>query len=53
MLGFATMDLSERDQVLTVWLTSVRTSIRAGIIEVGHTNAVSFDLDDKTASRRA
>lgn len=48
MLGFATVDLSVRDHRLTVWLTSVRTSI-----EVGHTNAVSFDLADDATSRRA
>jgi hypothetical protein len=53
MLGFATVDLSESDQVLTVWLTSVRTAIRTGSIEVGHTNAVCFDLADKAVSRRA
>lgn len=48
MLGFATVDLSIPDRSLTVWLTSVRKGI-----EVGHTNAVCFDLEDETASRRA
>lgn len=48
MLGFATVDLSTRDHSLTVWLTSVRTGV-----EVGHTNAVSFELGEPAASRRA
>jgi hypothetical protein len=52
MLGFATVDLSERDHSLTVWLTSLRTATRANI-EIGHTNAVCFDLADETTPRRA
>ena len=48
MLGFATVDLSTRDSTLTVWLTSAQ-----GAAEVGHTNAVPFDLDDDTTPRRA
>lgn len=48
MLGFATVDLSTRDNTLTVWLTSLRGAARAD-----HTNAITFDLDDETAPRRA
>ena len=48
MLGFATVDLSVGDHRLTIWLTSVGTNT-----EVAHTNAVSFDLDEDSASRRA
>ena len=48
MLGFATVDLSTRDNTLTVWLTSVQ-----GAAGAGHTNAVTFDLDDDTTPRRA
>lgn len=47
MLGFATVDLSTRDQSLTVWLTSAGKGIK-----VGHSNAVSFDLADEAASRQ-
>ena len=43
MLGFATVDLSTRDNTLTVWLTSVE-----GAASAGHTNAVTFDLSDDT-----
>jgi hypothetical protein len=48
VLGFATVDLSARDNTLTVWLTSAH-----GTASAGHTNAVIFDLDDDTTSRRA
>ena len=48
MLGFATVDLSTRDNILTVWLTSAE-----GAASAVHTNAVTFDLDDDTTSRRA
>lgn len=48
MLGFATVDLSTRDDSLTVWLTSEGMDI-----PVAHTNAIRFDLADETASRRA
>jgi hypothetical protein len=48
VLGFATVDLSTRDNTLTVWLTSAR-----GAASAGHTNAVTFDLDDDTTPRRA
>lgn len=48
MLGFATVDLSTRDNILTVWLTSA-----LGAAGAGHTNAVTFDLDDDTISRLA
>jgi hypothetical protein len=48
MLGFATVDLSTRDNTLTVWLTSA-----LGAASAGHTNAVTFDLDDDTTPRRA
>ena len=48
MLGFATVDLSPRDDSLTVWLTSVGMDIA-----VAHTNAIRFDLADDTAFRRA
>lgn len=48
MLGFATVDVSARDQSLTVWLTS--EGMHA---EVAHTNAVCFDLAEAEASRRA
>jgi hypothetical protein len=51
MLGFATVDLSERDQALTVWLTSL-AAVRVSA-EVGHTNAVRLDLADEAAPRRA
>lgn len=47
MLGFATVDLSLRDNALTVWLTSVEGT------HAGHTNAVTFSLGDDTAPRRA
>jgi hypothetical protein len=52
MLGFATIDLSERDQTLTVWLTCVRAASRESI-DVGHTNAICFDRADESAQRRA
>jgi hypothetical protein len=48
VLGFATVDLSTRDNTLTVWLTSA-----LGAADAGHTNAVTFDLDDDTTPRRA
>lgn len=48
MLGFATVDLSIGDQRLTVWLTSLTKD--SG---VAHTNAVSFDLAEDQAPRRA
>lgn len=48
MLGFATVDLSTRDDSLTVWLTSEGMDI-----PVAHTNAIRFDLADGTTSRRA
>lgn len=48
MLGFATVDLSTRDDSLTVWLTSEGMDI-----PVAHTSAIRFDLADDTASRRA
>jgi hypothetical protein len=47
MLGFATVDLSTRDNSLTVWVTTEGMST-----PVAHSNAVRFDLDDETASRR-
>jgi hypothetical protein len=48
VLGFATVDLSTRDDTLTVWLTSVQDATHAG-----HTNAVSFGLGEDTTPRRA
>jgi hypothetical protein len=48
MLGFATVDLAIRDHRLTVWLTSL--GMATG---VAHSNAVSFDLGEEAASRRA
>jgi hypothetical protein len=48
VLGFATVDLSIRDDTLTVWLTSVQDATHAG-----HTNAVSFGLGEDTTPRRA
>ena len=48
MLGFATLDLSARDNTVTVWLTSA-----LGATHAGHTNAVTFDQGDDTAPRRA
>jgi hypothetical protein len=48
VLGFATVDLSSRDDILTVWLTSEEKATRAG-----HTNAVTFSLSDDTTPRRA
>jgi hypothetical protein len=51
MLGFATVDLSARDNTLTVWLTSLVSA--HGTVRADHTNAVTFDLDDETAPRRA
>ena len=48
LLGFATVDLSTRDNTLTVWLTSAQGA--AGAV---HTNAVTFDLKDDTTFRRA
>lgn len=48
MLGFATVDLSTRDDSLTVWLTSLGMDI-----PVAHTNAIRFDLANDTAPRRA
>ena len=48
MLGFATVDLSVRDDSLTVWLTSQGMST-----DVGHTNAVRFDLAEEGVARRA
>jgi hypothetical protein len=47
VLGFATVDLSIRDDTLTVWLTSAQ-----GAASAIHTNAVIFDLDDDTTARR-
>jgi hypothetical protein len=47
VLGFATVDLSSRDGVLTVWLTSEENA------RAGHTNAVTFSLSDDTTPRRA
>jgi hypothetical protein len=47
MLGFATLDLSTKDGTLTVWLTSAQGA------EAGHTNAVTFNLNDDTTRRRA
>lgn len=47
MLGFATVDLLTADSTLTVWLTSAKGA------RVDHTNAVTFDLGDTTAPRRA
>jgi hypothetical protein len=52
MLGFAAIDLSERDRTLTVWLTSVRATSR-GSVDVGHTNAVCLELADESTQRRA
>ena len=43
VLGFATVDLSTRDNTLTV---SRPTSVQ-GAADAGHTNAVVFDLDDE------
>jgi len=51
MLGFATVDLSERDQALTVWLTSV-PAVRTST-EIGHTSAVGFQLADEATPQRA
>jgi hypothetical protein len=48
VLGFATVDLSTRDDTLTVWLTSVQDATHAG-----HTNAVTFGLGEDTTPRRA
>lgn len=48
MLGFATVDLSARDNTLTVWLTSA-----LGAAGAGQTNAVTFDLADDATPRRA
>jgi len=48
VLGFATVDLSTRDDTLTVWLTSVKDATHAG-----HTNAVTFNLGNDTTIRRA
>jgi hypothetical protein len=48
VLGFATVDLSIRDDTLTVWLTSAQ-----GATHAGHTNAVVFSLGDDTTPRRA
>ena len=48
LLGFATVDISTRVNILTVWLTSVQ-----GATSVVHTNAVTFDLDDDTTPGRA
>lgn len=48
LLGFATVDLSPRDNILTVWLTSAQ-----GAADAVHTNAVTFDLDDDTTPGRA
>ena len=48
MLGFATVDLSIQNDMLTVWLTSWQVAT-----DVGHTNAVTFDLGDDTVPRRA
>jgi hypothetical protein len=48
VLGFVTVDLSTRDNTVTVWLTSVQ-----GTAGACHTNAVTFDLDDDTTPRRA
>lgn len=48
VLGFATVDLSARDNTLTVWLTSAH-----GTASAGHTNAVIFDLHDDTTPRLA
>lgn len=48
MLGFATVDLSTRDDSLTVWLTSEGMDM-----PVAHTNAIRFDLADESTSHRA
>jgi hypothetical protein len=48
LLGFATVDLSTRDDTLTVWLTSAQGA--AGAV---HTNAVTFDLNDDTTPGQA
>lgn len=48
MLGFATVDLSKRDNAVTVWLTSLEEAT-----DVKHTNAVTFDLNDETVPRGA
>jgi hypothetical protein len=48
VLGFATVDLSTRDDTLTVWLTSAQDATHAG-----HTNAVTLSLGDDNAPRRA
>jgi len=48
VLGFATVDLSTRNGTLTVWLTSVQDASHAG-----HTNAVTFSLDDGATRHRA
>jgi hypothetical protein len=48
VLGFATVDLSSRDDILTVWLTSAQ-----GVTHAGHTNAVTFGLGEDTTPRRA
>jgi hypothetical protein len=48
MLGFATVDLSMRDDSLTVWLTSEGMDI-----PVAHSNANCFELASDAASRRA
>jgi hypothetical protein len=48
MLGFATVDLSIRNDSLTVWLTSEGMDI-----PVSHSNANCFELASYTASRRA
>lgn len=48
MDGFATVDLSTRDNSLAVWLTSAQEAAR-----VAHVNAVVFALDEESAPRRA
>ena len=48
MLGFATVDMSSRDDTLTVWLTSAQDATHAG-----HTNAVTYGLGEDTTPRRA
>lgn len=51
MLGFATVDLSEADGTLAIWLTSLVTTRMVPYID--HTNAVGFDLGEDQLGRRA
>ena len=45
MLGFATVDLSTRDDSLTVWLTSLGMDIPRGVLN--DSNHSALDLNDK------